>query len=466
MRLCDALAIGRGEIVAFVGAGGKTSALLTTGRELTTDGWRVLATTTTRIAEAELALAPASLAVGDDLEGRLADIWRLLSLHRFVFVYRHVSDGKAFGLAPDAVDWLADRMNSDALLVEADGARRLPFKTPRAREPVIPAGTTLVVPVAGLDVIGQPLDAAHVYNPAPLTEIYGFPPGMPVYAAWVAQALRHPEIGLRGAPPGARVVLLLNKADDPVRRAQGQAAARIALRPHRGERGRLVSHIHSTVIGSMVHPTGPALEVRRRVGAVVLAAGRSTRMGRSKVLLPWDGRTVIASIVERLKAADLSEVVVVTGHEHAAVEGALNGLHGLGGAPVQLAHNPDYRSGEMISSFQTGLCALSEGTSACLLVLGDQPLLSPRVMWQVLEAYARGTGRSIVAPSFGRRRGHPVLFDRMHWPELLALKPGEAPRDLLGRYAVYHVPVNSASILQDIDTPADYVRARRAMGMD
>lgn len=466
MRLCDALAIGRGEMVAFVGAGGKTSALFTTGHELMNEGWRVLATTTTRVAEKELALAPAALAVGDNLEENLTDLWRLLSLHRFVFVYRRLSNGKALGLEPEETSWLADRMNSDVLLVEADGARRLSFKAPYAHEPVIPSGTTLVVPVAGLDVIGQPLDPAHVYNPDLLTEIYGFPQGKPIYAAWVAQALRHPEIGLRGAPTGARVVSLLNKADGPVRRAQGQVVAKIALRPHRGRRGKLISRIHSVVIGSMVRADGPALEVRRRVGAVVLAAGRATRMGRPKVLLPWDGNTVIGSIVERLKAANLSEIVVVTGHERTAVEAAVSNTRDLGGAPVQFAHNLNYRTGEMLSSFQTGLNALSEGTSACLLVLGDQPLLSGRVMWRILEAYAKSAERYIVAPFSETRRGHPVLFDQTHWPELLSLGPNNAPRDLLRQREVFPVPVSSSSIFHDIDTPADYIQAKREAGLE
>ncbi len=461
MRFCDAFGIRRGETVAFVGAGGKTSAMFRVGRELAMDGWRVLATTTTRLAEEELALAPAAVGVGDDFEAALRMVWRQLSLHRFVLVYRVVSGGKVWGLAPEAISRLTDRVNSDVMLVEADGARRLPFKVPRVNEPVIPPGTTLVVPVVGLDVIGKPLDDEHVFNPEPLTEIYGFPEESPIYAAWVAQALRHNDIGLRGVPAGVRVVPLLNKADDRLRQMQGRAVARIALRtPARTEESR----IDAVVIGA-AQRARPALEVRRRVGAVVLAAGLSTRMGRPKVLLPWGRQTVIEAIVRRLWRADLSEIVVVTGYKSRQVEAAVAPAQ-RAGAPVRCVYNPIYRAGEMLSSFQAGVDALSDQAAACLLTMGDQPLLSGRVLWMLLEAYARGQG-GIVAPAYEGKRGHPVLFDRVHWPELLALEPGERPRDVLRRHdgAVRLVPVRTDWVLRDIDTPADYARARREVGL-
>jgi molybdenum cofactor cytidylyltransferase len=410
------------------------------------------------MAEAELASAPAALAVGDRLEDHVADLWRLLSLYRFVLVYRQVSRQKVLGLSPEAVEWLADRVPSDAMLVEADGARRLPFKVPHPHEPVVPASATLVVPVVGLDVIGQPLDDEHVYNPEPLTDIYGFQPGTPIYAAWVAQALRHQQLGLRGVPSGARVVPLLNKADTALRRARGRVVARIALRtPAQVDDAR----IDSVAIGAAGELHSNTFEVRRRVAAVVLAAGQATRMGRPKVLLPWDGDTVIGAIVNRLNAADLSDIVVVTGHKSLEVEAALEGR------PVRCVYNPRYRAGEMISSFQAGLDALSDSTAACLLVLGDQPLLSGRVIWKVLEAYARGRG-SIVAPSHGSRRGHPVLFDRAYWAELMGLEAPQAPREILRQYAdeVHYVPVDTHWVLRDIDTPADYQQALREAGLE
>jgi len=211
MRLRDALGIQRGEVVAFVGAGGKTSALFRLAHELREDGWRVLATTTTRVAMYEVEQAPfsAPLKVGTP-PSQIRD-W--LNEHGFVFLYgtREASHHKIAGLHPEVLAGIVDSVNSDVLLIEADGARRLPLKVPRAHEPAIPPETTLVVPVAGVDALDQPLDEAHVYNAARLCDRYGFAEGERLIPPWMAVALRDPQLGLRGVPDWARVCVLLNK---------------------------------------------------------------------------------------------------------------------------------------------------------------------------------------------------------------------------------------------------------------
>ena len=119
----------------------------------------------------------------------------------------------------------------------------------------------------------------------------------------------------------------------------------------------------------------------------------------------------------------------------------------------------------MISSVRVGLAALPDTTAGALVVLGDQPMLSGRVVGQVLAAYAEGRG-TIVAPVYRGQRGHPVLFDRRYWPELLTLEHG-APRDVIRRYpqALALVEVDTDSILIDIDTPEQYRRARLMAGL-
>jgi molybdenum cofactor cytidylyltransferase len=134
-------------------------------------------------------------------------------------------------------------------------------------------------------------------------------------------------------------------------------------------------------------------------------------MGKSKVLLPWDGRPIIRVIVDRLKRMRLDDIVVVTGHLARDVGKA------LGDEPVRFVHNADYRTGEMLSSLQAGLRELPSEISACMIVLGDQPQIDGKIVGDVLTAYAEGRG-TIVAPSYRRRRGHPILIDRMYWPEL------------------------------------------------
>ena len=451
MRLRDGLRIQRGDIVSFIGAGGKTSALFRLADELRADGWRVLATTTTRMALDEASRAP--LAVRLDAGIGAAQIREWLNRYGMVFLYSG-RDGpaKVVGLHPETISSLIDSVDSDVLLIEADGARRLPLKAPYDHEPVIIRDTSLVVPVAGIDVLGQPLDDSHVYNAARILARYGFPEGEPIIPPWMALAIRDPELGLRGVPDASRVVVLLNKVPPGgYARWRARRVAQLVLRSPR---------VEAVALGAM-QDVDPVHEVQQRVAAVVLAAGFSSRMGaQSKILLPWDGRTVIEMVVSRLLAARVPEIVVVTGHRAAAVTEVLAHL------PVKVVVNPEFAQGEMLSSVQTGIRSLSPDIAACLIVMGDQPTLEGRVIGRLLDAYAT-TGGEMLVPVFQGQRGHPVLFGKRFWPELLALETG-APRDVLRRYPdrVVQVDVNTDSILRDIDTPEQYRSERRRAGLD
>ncbi|MBN2471170.1 MAG: putative selenium-dependent hydroxylase accessory protein YqeC [Anaerolineae bacterium] len=451
MRLEHALDIQHGEVISFIGAGGKTSALFRLGNELRQRGFRVLATTTTRIAVDELVHAPASVAVTPDL-AEAATVSQALTDKRFVFVYDSIARAKVQGIAPETVSMLLDRVNSDVLLIEADGARRLPFKAPYDHEPVVPRETTRIVLSVGLDALGQPLDPLHIYNAEAMIARYGYPPGAPVAWPWVASVVRDEELGLANLPEAPPVYVLLNKVPKEgtvLRRAR--LIASLLLRSAR---------IYGVVIGEMQALEDPVHEVRRPVAAIVLAAGMSSRMGKLKVLLPWGKQTVLDAIIRQLHIARLSEIVVVTGREsdRVASHAAQYAAH--------VVHNADYASGEMLSSLQAGLRALDSRVSAALVALGDQPQIQSYVVARMLDAYAR-QGSKLVIPSFQMRRGHPVLFDRSLWQPLLELPADGMPRDVVNAYQdqIVYVNVNTDSIIRDIDTLEDYRAALRDSGL-
>ncbi len=446
MKLQKALDVQRGDVVAFVGAGGKTSTIVALAHELADDGWRVLVTTTTRLGADQARLFPAALS-GRDSSAQLS---AALGEHRIVFVHGGLRDEKAYAPSSRWFEEMPDRVDSDVLLVEADGARGLLLKAPRSHEPAIPLATTLVVPVAGLGVLGQPLDDDHVMNAAALEAAFGFPLGAPVKSPWIAQTLRDPAFGLKGAPTQARVVAWLNgAAPEGYQRGRARMIAQLILAEPR---------VQAAAIGSA--RAGAAWEVQRRVGAVVLAAGLSTRMGQPKVLLPWEHGTILEHILHQLMQARLRELVVVTGNRAEAVELAARRC----GVPA--VFNPHYAQGEMLSSLQTGLRSLPNNVAAALIVLGDQPRLQPHVVSALLAAYAEGRGE-IIAPSFQHRRGHPLLVSRRFWPELLALTDG-APRDVINRHAgqIHYVNVETDSVLHDVDTPVEYDEERRRAGLN
>ena len=194
---------------------------------------------------------------------------------------------------------------------------------------------------------------------------------------------------------------------------------------------------------------------RVRMGAVVLAAGQSRRMGQPKLVLPWGDRTVIEWIVGELERAGTDEIVVVTGAARELVETALSG------AVVKLVHNPDFARSEMTTSLQIGIRALDPSLDALLIALGDQPTIEQAVARQIIDAFQTRRAR-LVIPSYQMRRGHPWLVERSLWAALLAMPPEETMRDFLHTYAdqIEYVNVDSPGILKDLDTPEDYQRLR------
>jgi molybdenum cofactor cytidylyltransferase len=186
-----------------------------------------------------------------------------------------------------------------------------------------------------------------------------------------------------------------------------------------------------------------------RVAAIVLAAGRSSRMGgRNKLLIEVGGRPMVRRVVEAVAAAGPKPLIVVTGHQEAAIRGT------LAGTEAQIVHNPHHASG-LSTSLRAGLAALPAETDAALIALGDMPFVSPGDIRRLIAAFAPQDGRSICVPVFGGRRGNPVLWGRKHFTAMTALEGDEGARSLLPRFAdeVAEVNVSSENVLKDFDTP-------------
>ena len=253
MKLTEALQMTSDEVVALVGGGGKTTAMFRLARELVDNGGSAITTTTTRIFGPQIALAPAHVPAADATRERVS---AALAVHRHVLVIgaTDAGSGKAEGVSLDLFRRLRAWFPGVCLLNEADGSRMRPFKAPADYEPVIPADTTLVVPVVGADVFGKPLDADHVHRPELVSALSGAPPGTPITPAIVARVLAHPQGGRKGVPAGARVVVLINKVESLPDRAPAREMAERLLRE---------PAIHSVVLASL-RAEGMALEVCAR----------------------------------------------------------------------------------------------------------------------------------------------------------------------------------------------------------
>jgi molybdenum cofactor cytidylyltransferase len=189
------------------------------------------------------------------------------------------------------------------------------------------------------------------------------------------------------------------------------------------------------------------------LSAILLAAGSSTRMApANKLLLPWQDKPIVYHTAKHLLASGIEEVIVVTGHQAAAVTAALQPL------PVRFIHNPGHTQG-LTGSIRSGIrMAHAEGFMICLadmfLITAPEYVL----LRTAFEQQYRHDARCIILPDFEGRTGNPVIFSAAWRDALLTLPQKEGGRSLVSAHADHHhrVPMPTDHVLRDLDTPGDY----------
>lgn len=182
------------------------------------------------------------------------------------------------------------------------------------------------------------------------------------------------------------------------------------------------------------------------ISAVVLAAGKSERMGRPKALLSYRGHTFLEHILATIKDSPVTDTVVVLGRHRDEIQNRLQLTNTI--------FNPDYELG-MITSLQTGIRALPISCDGALLFLVDHPLVSGAAVAALIDRFAAG---QIVLPTFQRRRGHPVLFARTVLDEILQLSVSSGANVVVRKdpSRIIEVPVDDPGVTVDIDTPEEF----------
>lgn len=212
-------------------------------------------------------------------------------------------------------------------------------------------------------------------------------------------------------------------------------------------------------IQSRPQPRAPEISAppAPRLGALLLAAGQSRRMGeRSKLLLPFPDKPMVAVTAERLQAAGIfSTIIVVTGHQAAAVRAAI-AASDLG--PVSFVHAADYADGLSRSLIAGVTEALRQPLDGLLIALGDMPLIGPDDLRALAAAFAPDVGRAILVPTVDGQRGNPSLWARALLPEMLALEGDQGAKPLMQRFAdrLTEIPCANPGLLVDLDTPEAY----------
>ncbi len=196
-------------------------------------------------------------------------------------------------------------------------------------------------------------------------------------------------------------------------------------------------------------PRDELVQPARNIAALVLAAGRSSRMGGpNKLLAEIGGRPLVRIVAEAALGSRARPVIVVTGHQRERVEAALAGL------PVEFVHNPCFADG-LGTSLKAGIGALPAQSDGVIVCLGDMPQVDAPMIDRLVGALAPDKGALIAVPTIDGQRGNPVVWSRRFFAELMAVEGDIGARHLIGRYteAVADVPLTGTAALTDVDTP-------------
>ncbi|MGE5124249.1 MAG: selenium cofactor biosynthesis protein YqeC [Acidobacteriaceae bacterium] len=458
MRLVEALRFPGQSSLAFVGAGGKTTALFRLGRELLAGRAdhmpvrTVLATTTTHLGRWQASQADQLVWLRSE-----SDLTRLESElpAGIVLLVSGQRSERLRGVSSSMLENVRLLANTAGLpfLIEADGARMKPLKAPGKHEPAIPGFVQTVVVVAGLSALGKPASGQWIHRPRLFTRLGNLHEGVLITADGLVKILCSQDGGLKNIPPGAKRVALLNQADTAKMRAQGELLAKQLLPVYNTVLVASLSQKDLPPNGkpdTLASYTGEVHARLEPVAGIVLAAGGSERFGQPKQLLPWQGQPLIRHVAREAIKAGLSPVEVVVGAAGAEITAAIKDL------PLRIVNNQAWAQG-MSTSIRAGLSALSEYVGGALFLQADQPQISSQLIHALVRAH-QCSPSAIILPRVNGNRGNPVLFDRSVFPDLLTLEGDIGGRSLFEKYPQFWIEWGDPEILMDIDTPDDYQR--------
>ena len=449
LTLRQALRLKNSQSVAFVGAGGKTTAMFLVAREFAS----ALVTVTTHLGAWQVSLADTHIVweSGQPLPA--------IQSHGITLITGKLdpSTGRYNGLKPDQMESLRQFSENHnlPLLIEADGSRQKPLKAPAKHEPVIPQFVEIVVLVTGLAGLGKKLDSETVHRPELFSVLSGLQTGALITTEALVKALTNPQGGLKGIPTGARKVVLLNQADDFALQSRAGAMA-----------NSLLTHFDAVLVAGLKNKQ--VFVANESTAGIILAAGEASRYGQTKQLLDFHGEPFVRKVAKTALAAGLSPVIVVTGANAEAVEATVHDL------PISIARNENWKDGQS-ASIKTGLNHrptfgsltsdstnrsqswrnLADKAGSAIFLLADQPQVSQHVLRALTSRHAEGLF-PIVAPLIADRRGNPVLFDQVTFPELLKLEGDVGGRALFRNHPVEYIPWHDESLLFDVDNEDDY----------
>ncbi len=462
MLLKEAIGVKAGDVISLAGAGGKTSLALRLMAELKEEGFKVVFTTTTKILEPSpssdetLILEENELILPKRVQEALHHFRAAILARRRLKEKASIPSNYPFpllprklqGISPEAVDRIHEAVNDAVIIVEADGAKGRLLKAPAPHEPIVPHSTSIHMVIAHADALGKPVSEEFVHRPKELIKLLGCAEDSILDESAIASLLLHPEGGLKGKPPLARFIPVINLREE----ASPQKAFKIARLLLRSPEVR-------TVLIATLWGREPVRDVVIRIKGIILAAGKAERFGYPKQLFPVEGIPMLEKVVEIALASPLESTVVVIGAYAERI------LPLLKDKPVQVVVNRDWEEG-IASSIRAGLLTAGPETEAVVFFLADQPFVSPETVGAIIRHYCK-TRMPIIAPTFKGVRGNPVLFDRSTFLELASLRGDLGGRSVMEAHPdwVETVEVPDPGIRIDLDNPQDLSLSREMLSM-
>ena len=449
LSLAQALRLNSSPCIAFIGAGGKTTAMFQLARVLSRrvepveagdEGAQpVIVTATSHLGAWQTGWADRHIVT--DTPAPLEELEH--GLKGIILVTGDLDGERTKPVNSDLLKWLQQfcAYHSLPLLVEADGARQRPLKSWAEHEPPIPPFVELVVQVVGMSGLGKTLNDENVHRVERFAQLSGLGMGEIINLDVLGRVLTHPEGGAKHIPAHARRVLLLNQADSPELQSAAQGLAQ-----------SIVSMFDSVIIASLLH--NQVFAVYESLAGIILAAGESTRFGQPKQLLDWRGEPFVRAVARTALQAGLSPVLVITGANAERVGSTVSDLN------VMTLRNEVWKSGQA-SSIKTGIERLtslpSPRVGGAVFLLADQPQLTTSILRALAEKHAEGL-YPVIAPMVMDRRANPVLFDRVTFSDLLTLEGDVGGRAIFHKHRVEYLPWHDDRLLLDVDTPEMYQR--------
>ena len=436
--------------ISIVGAGGKTTLLYLLGNHLRDAGFKVLLTTTTMVYYPDA-----------DENFNNITLWGSHIIEQGIGQEFEQDKRKIKGFEKEEMECFvrSGLFNEfDFVLIEADGAKRMPIKAPNENEPVIIDYSDIVIGVVGLDSLGKVINEENTHRPAELIKIFNKDLGDIINENDIKN-LSLSENGLfKNSPVLAKKVLVLNKADSPEKLKSGKRIIDLLINELKGLNKIDYLMISSLEKGKIHKVVNICPMIRPKISMVVFAAGKGIRMGAEKLMLELDGISILDRVLNTVETLEsdgtaesheITETIIVYSVDRVR---ELAEKHKID----KIIENPEPERG-MSSSLKLAVEKASPNSDAFMFLMGDQPFISKKTIEKIIGKWLEDTSR-IVVPCFAGKKGNPVIFPSSFRKLLMEVTGDKGGREIINLNfdKIKFVEIRESIEGQDIDDPATY----------